>query len=625
MSGIVVSIGSRDSRIVDRLSESVSHRGPNDSGVFVDPEIGVAMAVRRLSVVDGANGHQPMSNTDGSLWVAFDGQIFNAPQLRRRLEASGRRFLSQNSDTEVLLHLYEEKGDAMAADLNGFFAFVILDRKERRVFGARDRFGMKPLYYTKTGTGMTLASEIKALLRLPGAEPAVNRQSVFHYLSLGYVPGVDSIIEGIRRVPPAHTFVWDFSRSEISFRRYWQPRLDAKHGLVDQEAVEILRDGLGASVERWSLSDGSVACALSGRLDSAVIASLYASRTAQRLTTFTVGFSDGSLRPPANLAVARHTAGLLSSDHHELTVSAEEVINDIVPMAWHLEEPHSGGLLPWFVFKIMASEGKVALTGTGADEVFGGDGKWRALERWPVRTQMRKWRDGGMSGWAHLFGLGGSPIAGAYMKSASMLPDREKRSDVFIDSREMSDTATLFEDLFREAGTSDVRDASTWADLNAQLTGAALPMADRFSMGHGMQARMPYLDHEFVQSMLSIPSSLRTHPRDLKRLLRRAARHTLPDELIDSTRGPDELPVGHWLRTVLRASAESLLSSERLQKQGLMNPAYYADLLSAHQKGADHSKTLWRAFMFQVWHRIFIEDRCHSRPTFSLLDILERA
>jgi asparagine synthase (glutamine-hydrolysing) len=290
MCGIVGIAGQHNPDWVYRMNFTMIHRGPDDQGEYRSPDRSVSLAMRRLSIIDLEGGHQPMHNEDNTIWIVFNGEIYNAPQIRSWLEERGHHFVTTNSDTEVLLHLYEEKGFSLLEDLNGMFAFVIHDQNRNLLFGARDRIGIKPLYYWQSNGRLAFASELKCLLTLPFIEREIDQQSLFHYMTLLYVPDEASIIKGICRVPPAHNFVYDLNSQQLTLRRYWQPRFDPVEHRSQDEWAELLRAELRSAVRRWTLSDVPIACSLSGGLDSSTIVGLLADSGYPKIKTYSLGF-----------------------------------------------------------------------------------------------------------------------------------------------------------------------------------------------------------------------------------------------------------------------------------------------------------------------------------------------
>ncbi len=380
MCGIVGLAGPHEVSWVLGMNAALTHRGPDDQGIYQAPDHSVTMAMRRLSILDLAGGHQPMGNADGTVWIVFNGEIYNSPDLRAELERTGHRFTTANSDTEVLLHLYEERGESCLSLLNGMFAFVIHDQRKHILFGARDRIGIKPLHYCYRDGRFAWASELKALITLPWFQRECDPQSVFHYMTLGHVAGRQSIWKGVERLPPGHVFTYDLRRHELRVRPYWRLDLRASQPRSAEEWSECLRETLGAAVKRWSLSDVPLACSLSGGLDSSALVGLLVEQGYPRVKTYSVGFEGEGEADLNELPLARLVAHRWETDHHEIILNEGALLDDLVSMVWSLDEPYGGGLPSWYVFREMAKEVKVAFTGTGGDELFGNYGRFRKYE-----------------------------------------------------------------------------------------------------------------------------------------------------------------------------------------------------------------------------------------------------
>jgi len=628
-----------DASLLEPLVARLAHRGPDEAGTHWDAELRVGLAATRLAIQDIEHGHQPMANEDRSLWIVFNGEIFNAPELRERLVAAGHRFATDHSDTEVLVHLYEEHGDAMVDELNGMFAFVVLDRARGRLFGARDHLGIKPLYLTRLGGGLAFASELKGLLTLPGVSRDVNREALYHYLSLRYVPGPGSIIEGVERLPAAHAFSYDLASRDLRSWRYWRPQFDGSVTERGPELAARLRDELREAVRRWTLSDVPIACSLSGGLDSSAIVGLMNEIGYDGLQTYSIGFEDEDLD---ELALARKTARRYGTDHHELVLRGDELAGDLLQMVWSLDEPYAGGLPSWPVFRLMGGAVKVGMTGTGGDELFGNYGKFEAFERGRlaqlaaragnpvVRTAARLaatvpggWADERVrAGLRDLPGVRADPVRWHYVDRAYYFPDAEKRAHVLVDANGASDTAELLGALFDEADAADVRDAIVYADLPTQLAEEFLLMTDRFSMAHSVEARVPFLDRRLVEFAAGIPGSIRTQAHDPKALLRDSVADLLPAELLTAPKRGFVIPYAEWLRNELRPAAEHLLSRERVIAQGLFRPEIVERYVEPHLTGrADVADKVWNLFLFQLWHLLYVEEALTEAPTFTLADV----
>jgi asparagine synthase (glutamine-hydrolysing) len=331
MCGIVGIVGKQDGSWLSVMNGLVTYRGPDDAGEYRDASADVSLAMRRLSILDLAGGHQPMPNADETVWIVFNGEIYNSPEIRERLIGAGHSFNTLNSDTEVLLHLYEEKGEAMLDELNGMFAFVIYDRKRKRLFGARDRVGIKPFYYFKDAGLFAFASELKSLLALPAVSRDLDFQSLYHYMTLLFVPGERTIFSNIKRLPPGHYFSFDLSSRELSIRRYWKLRTDrAEHNRSEAEWIEIIQHELREAVRRWTLSDVPIGCSLSGGLDSSAVVALLSELGYGPIKTYALGFASQDEAAWNELHLARKVADRFHTEHQEIILRPEDIQDEHV-------------------------------------------------------------------------------------------------------------------------------------------------------------------------------------------------------------------------------------------------------------------------------------------------------
>jgi asparagine synthase (glutamine-hydrolysing) len=589
MCGLAGVVGAPHAALLERLGEALRHRGPDGGGIALDEEAGVGLVARRLAILDLAGGEQPMRNADGTLAIAFNGEIFNAPELRAELEAEGHRFASDHSDTEVVLALYERRGEDFLARLNGFFAFAVWDARRRRLFGAVDRFGIKPLYLAQPGGGLAFASELKALLLVPGVRRELDRDSLFHYLSLRFVPGPRSIFSGVRRLPAAHAFTYDVAARRLDVRRWWRLRFEPDGAGAWPER---LRAQLGVSARRWTLSDVPYAVSLSGGLDSSALVGLLAESGA-RLSTYSLGFD----AEDDELPVARALGERWATDHHELTVDADDLLDDLLAMVWSLDEPYGGGLPSWYVFRFMAEGVKVGLTGTGGDELFGNYRRFVPFEQGRLATLRRR------------------PVRRYHFEPSYYFTDEEKRA--LLVSSSAQDTADLLQAVWDESGGRGARDRVLELDIRTQLADEFLLMTDRFAMAHSLEARTPFLDHELVELVASIPPARRTDADDPKGLLRTAVADLLTPAHLEAPKRGFVLPLAAWLRGELRPLAERLLADEHLARQGLFRAGLADRFLRPHLAGErDESERLWPLLMFQLWHLLYVEEALTDAPTF---------
>ena len=582
MCGIAGVVGSWDDALLERFGASLRHRGPDGGGAVTDGE--VALVARRLAIIDLERGEQPMTSPSGRSTIVFNGEIFNSPQLREDLERAGRVFATDHSDTEVVLALWEERGAGALRALNGMFAFALLDRERRELVLVRDRFGIKPLHYTERP--FAFASELRTLMQVPGVPRELDRESLFHYLSLRFVPGDRSIVAGIRRLPPAHLLRYDLNTRKHAVERWW--RLEFR---PDETAPERLRDELRAAVVRWTLSDVPVAVSLSGGLDSSAVTALLAESGAS-VRTYSLGFAGED----DELPLARALAERWGTEHHEAVVDADELLDDLLQMVWTLDEPYGGGLPSWYVYRHMADDVKVGLTGTGGDELFGNYRRFVPFERARLRALRR------------------GDVRRYHFEPSYYFTDEEKRA-LGVSG---PDTAALLQRVFDESGSASTRDSVLYLDASTQLPDEFLHVTDRFSMAFSLEARTPFLDHELVELVASIPPERRTDADDPKKLLREAVADLLTPTHREAPKRGFVFPLAHWLREDLRPLAERLLDDEHLRRQGIFRPGLAARYLEPHlDRRADESERLWPLLMFQLWHLLYVEEALDDTPTFT--------
>src|SRR5215467_3507653 len=649
MCGIVGIAGRHEVEWVRRMNSTIIYRGPDEQGEYQSPDGMVSLAMRRLSIIDLQGGHQPMPNRDATNWIVFNGEIYNAPELRQSLEEQGSRFVTQNSDTEVLLHLYEKKGVALVDDLNGMFSFVIHDQRRHLLFGARDRMGIKPLYYWQSNGHFAFASELKSLLTLPFIEREIDQQSLYHYMTLLYIPDQASIIRGVYRIPPGHTFVYDLQSQRLTLRPYWQLKFHPVECRSEAEWAKHLHLELQSAVKRWCLSDVPIGCSLSGGLDSASIVGLLAELEYPKIKTYSLGFPAAEDQAWNEMGLARQVARRWGTEHHEIFLTPQQLMDDLVAMVWHLDEPYGGGLPSWYVFKEMGRDVKVALTGIGGDELFGSYGKFRAYEANRVvhaslalrqRTKVGaamlancispcaalanrlpsswKWIGAGR-GVSQLPRIVGQPFGSYYHANVNYLADDRKRSQVLqVHNGAVEDTASYLQDLYDASGAQDIRDGLASVDFRTQLAEEFLLMTDRFSMAHSLEARVPFLDHLLVEQVFRIPPSIRTKNVDPKYLLKRAVAHLLPPDLLGAPKRGFVIPIELWLRRELRPLVMRLLNPQRLRSQGIFRTEFYDAFVRPHLEGqARFTWQVWAALMFQLWHIVFIEQKQKEAPTYN--------
>lgn len=601
MCGIAAVAGTYDDALLESLGGALRHRGP-DGGGFFRAERG-ALVARRLAILDLPGGEQPIVSDDSRSAIAFNGEIYNVRELKRALEAEGVAFRSDHSDTELVLRLYEARGLAGLSELNGMFAFAILDGARQKLVAARDRFGIKPLYFTRRDGRFALASELRALLRVPGVERTLDETSLWHYLTLGYVPGPRSIFSGIERLPPGHSLELDLATGALDVRRWYQLSFAADRSVDRDEWLARLREALRGAVLRWNLADVPIACSLSGGLDSSSIVALLAEAGGGDLRTYTLGFTDENDASLNELPLARAVADRFGTNHQEIVVDARELIDDLPRMAWSLDEPYGGGLPSWYVFRAIARDVKVAQTGSGGDELFGNYRRFVPFEQ--GRLARLRPRD----------------VRRYHVTPSYYLSEQAKRG---LLAKRGPDTGRLLQRVFDESNSASTRDSVLYLDMSTQLPDEFLQMTDRFSMAHSLEARTPFLDHELVELVTSVPPELRVAPDDPKGLLRDAVADLLPAEHLTAPKRGFVFPIARWLREDLRPLAERLLSDEYLRRQGVFRPGIAGRYLAPHLSGrVDESGRLWPLLMFQLWHLLYVEEALVDAPAFGVGDLTD--
>lgn len=609
MCGIAGILGPHDPMLVRAACDAQAHRGPDDEGFLEDSQAQLTLGHKRLSILDPKLGRQPMLSADGNLRIVFNGEIFNAPGLRAELEESGRVFATRNSDTEVLLHLYSAYGEEMLARLMGMYAFCIHDKRARKLFLARDRAGIKPLYFTRAGGRFAFSSELKALLGLPWVSRSLDPESLFHYLGLQFVPAPRTIVADVEKLPAGHFLTLDARDMSVRIERHWSLKFEPDPAPTGSEWALRCRETLGRAVSRWSLSDVPLACSLSGGLDSSAIVAFMALGSNRPPRTYSLGFSGKEAADLDELDLARKVARKWSTDHHEMILDPETLLDDLDAMVWHLDEPYGGGLPSWYVFRHIGRDVKVAMTGTGGDELFGNYGKWLRFEA-PGREGLRIAMEqaGETDPEAFRQARNAAPHGALYHKyltgsaKARLLKPWARPGNPWL-------SEILIERIWAMPGGDAARDAVARVDFALQLPEEFLLVTDRFSMAHGVEARTPFLDEEMVDLVRSIPAPLRTRPDALKCLFKAAVGDLLPEELLTAPKRGFILPLTDWTRAKLRPRIEAALSPAKLKRHGIFERTVWDEIVLAHlEKKKDLTQQVWTLFMFELWRERFLGD-----------------
>jgi asparagine synthase (glutamine-hydrolysing) len=622
--------------VVARMCRVIEHRGPDDEGFYV--EGGVALGMRRLSIIDLVTGHQPITNEDGSLWIVFNGEVYNFREIREGLLARGHVFQS-NTDTEVIVHLYEEEGEACVERLRGMFAFAIWDKRDRTLFLARDRVGVKPLHYSLVGGTLVFASEIKSLLQHAAIEREVNTEAISDFLSFGYVPDPASAFKGIEKLPPGHTLT--FKGGKVTIRQYWDFQYgDGQDGTVQDDAVqggaihderyyaERLLDLLDESVKLRLVSDVPLGAFLSGGIDSSTVVAMMARHMGRPVKTFSIGFSESGFD---ELDYARVAARHFNTDHHEFVVTPDvcKIVEEVI---WHHDEPFADvSSIPTYIVSKMAREHvKVVLSGDGGDELFAGYERYvvdRARARFAriprfIRKNLMLKASSALprSAYGKNFLRNIALDAGErYVDSLSLLTREAKReilSGEFKRSLDAHDSSEQFEQLLAESNSSEQINRLLYLDSKTYLPGDILTKVDRMSMAHSIEAREPLLDHKLIEFAQTIPASLKLRGLETKHILKRALGGLIPGQIINRPKQGFGVPINKWLNHDLRDLLNDTLTDGRTRQRGYFNQNAVEALLDEHRRGRrDHALQLWALLTLELWHRTFIDRRPESSFT----------
>jgi len=597
---------------VRAMCDLMVHRGPDDAGVYVAPGVGIGM--RRLSIIGLDTGHQPMSNEDGTIWVVFNGEIYNYASLRHDLQQRGHVFKT-TSDTECLVHLYEEHGKNVVDHLRGMFAFAIWDGAKRELLMARDRLGIKPLYYTESRHGLIFASEIKPILQCHGVDRSLDWQAVGHLLTFLVTPPDGSIVAGIRKLEPARVAT---ARADQPLRieRYWDVSFEPDERSTEPELIERLRALLEESVALHRVSDVPVGAFLSGGIDSSAVVATLARQHQEPVKTFSIGFEEAGFD---ELTYARDVAARFGTDHYDLVVRPD-VVAIVEDLTWYLDEPFgdTSAIPTYMVSKLAAAHVKVVLTGDGGDEVFAG------YDRYLVEAREQS------------FDKLPRPLRRAAGAVGAMLPDgtRGKRflQHLALDGpRRYVDASAMFraddlrrllhEDAHRmianhdpagdaarsfSAGDDWLSAAQRW-DLAAYLPLDVLTKVDRMTMAHSIEARPPLLDHRIVEFAATVPARFRLQNGRTKHLFKQAMRGVLPDHIIDRPKQGFAVPLAQWLRKDLAVFARDILLSPTARQRGVFNLRQVERLLQLNDRGRSLDLQLWTILSLELWCRRFLD------------------
>lgn len=637
-----------DSAQLRRMTDLIVHRGPDQEGQHIaaatgNADAGVALGFRRLSIIDLSTGNQPLSNEDGSVWIAFNGEIYNYVELREELLAKGHRFAT-HSDTEVIVHAYEEYGIECLQKFRGMFAFALWDDRNERLLLARDRLGKKPLLYRQESDRLSFGSELKSLLQIPGAPREVDPQAIDLFLTYQYVPHPRTILKGYRKLPPAHYAVYE--KGQLSVQRYWTPpyRSDVTHPLADPSLAHSqywsaadwqskLRETLTEAVRIRMRSDVPLGAFLSGGIDSTIISGLMQSLSSRPILTFSIGFP---VEKFDERVYAREAAKLLGTDHQEYMVEPSAL--DMLPeLIWHYDEPFgdSSAIPTMYLSRVTRQKVTVALSGDGGDELFAGYDRYQAVllagkidrlpgfvksicgwplwQKIPARVEQKSFRRRLKR---FLSGMAESPER-RYLRWIGIF-DNDARDRLY--SKEFKariagfDSAEFLLDAYQLCPDRDFITRTTAVDVQTYLPCDILTKVDIASMAASLEARSPFLDHHVAELAARMPLDLKFERGRGKKILVETFQDLLPSSIQTRKKMGFGVPIDHWFRNELRSLMEETLLAPQSLARGYFNPDTIRDLVTQHTSGQfDHSYRLWNLMVLEHWHRTFLDPA--SPPT----------
>ena len=623
MCGIAGIAGQANPELVREMTRRLAHRGPDDEGFH--SEDGATLGHRRLSIIDLSMGKQPISNEDGTVWITFNGEIYNFKGLRADLEAKGHRFAT-NTDTEAIVHAYEEYGEDCVSRLYGMFAFGIWDSRNKTLFLARDHAGVKPLYYAEVNGHLLFASEIKAILAHDGISKRIDYQAFDDYFTYLYTVPPRTIYQDIRQLPPAHSLTWRDGKTRI--RKYWHLDMTPEHH-TEAEWNERIRDCLEEVIQSNMIADVPLGAFLSGGLDSGTIVAMMARASTDPVRTFTIGFGkEGNLYDET--AQAKEVAEYFNTEHH-LLEAHPDVVSLLPTVVSHFDEPFGNptAFLVYILSKLIREHVTVALAGDGGDESFGGyaryagaqlAGKYRRLPG-PLRRYL-------INPLVHLLPestRGNHTLRrirefseGSLLEPADMYASwvtyftAQDRQRLYTEStqREVGayDSLDYLRGLFEESRDADFVSQTMYVDLKSFMPNNVLHYSDRMSMAHALEIRVPYTDPRIMELMARVPSALKVKGMETKCSMRKAMTGLLPESVVARKKLGFNPPMGVWLTSTLEETVEDCLSETTIRKRGYFNPTYVRGLIDAHRASRrDYTWHIWSLIFFEQWHRMYLD------------------
>jgi asparagine synthase (glutamine-hydrolysing) len=575
------------------------HRGPDDKGIFFDSHNNFCLGMTRLSIVDLDHGNQPFFSEDRNFCIVFNGEIINARELRTELENKKVKFLSNNSDTELLLKMLIYQGKESIKKLNGMFAFCFYDLKKKEIFIARDRFGIKPLYFFFEKNYFGFASELKTALSLYNKKLDIDHESVSDYLSLMYIPSPKTIFKQISKLSAGEKLIFNFQNNFLKKEKWFEPSFKPDDSLNFNNASEQLKKLCDKAVVDWTTSDVPIANSLSGGIDSSIISSVLGENN-YKIKNFSLGFKDQEDKDYDEVRYAKLVSGKWSQEHSILRVSQDFFLDNLDKIVENIHQPYGGGLPSWMIYKNISKDYKVAFAGIGSDEFFGNYAKWSKLD-------------------SSFFNINFKSFKNSFFNERYYASEEEKKNILNFSSNDFISTAEKFYKIFIE-NEGSIKDKSAILDIKTQLPDEFLDICDKFSMAHSLEVRPPFLDNNLTNFLFTIPSHIRVgNKKNLKKLLKSSYKNLLPSELLSIKKKGFILPIENWLKKQLNPLLSFYLSKKKINEHGLFKDNIYDKIVepflnrsfiiskfdSFHRK----QTLIWGILFFQLWYEKIIQKK----------------
>ena len=603
-----------------RMTESIFHRGPDEDGFYSDEEIN--LGIRRLSIIDVETGHQPVHNEDQTIWTVFNGEIYNFKELRQELEEKGHKFYTDHSDTELIVHLYEDLGNDFTHKINGMFAIALWDKRKKKLLLIRDRMGVKPLFYTMVNNHLVFGSEIKAILAYPDYRRDMNYDAIYHYFTLKNIPAPLTAFRGIYSLLPGEMLT--FSDAQLSKQRWWKIRFNENQGYDEVDLKEELLALLEDATRLRMRSDVPFGAYLSGGVDSSAVVALMTRFSGKPILTFSLGYEDEFKNKEADLFYARKVSEAFKTEHHEYIMSYNELVDEIGNIIVSFDQPFSGTISTYFLTKLIKKHVKVAISGDAADELFGSYLSHRVAQpMYHFKRLYEKVKNGSLTDAEKdlfkpcdinfLNGLfnqsEGDEIRWRY--HLYLFSDEEKKELISNDfKKELNHTSSfsLIKEYFHSITSKDPLNKILEMEWNTQLPDQVLAFVDFLSMAHSVEIRSPFLDYRLVEFAATIPGNMKIRNGNVKDILKKTVEPLIPHGITNRPKEGFVLPIFDWMVEKLKDYSVDVLSEKRLKKHQLLNTKVVKNILDDYYSGNKSvAGKVWNLMMFQIWWEKYFE------------------